>query len=257
MASELANVGKSSRYITPTWPAPEGVKAFVTTRRGGVSIGAYQSFNMGLNSGDNKESVLLNRKQLTTDWNWKEPVLWVKQIHGTRLVSAVNMMDDQVIEADGVWSNSPGAVCLVLTADCMPVFLCSKTCQCVAAVHVGWRGLAAGVLESAISTLPEKPDNLLAWMGPTITKKYFEVGPEVRNAFLNNNPDVQKAFKQGKEDRWYADLVYLARNQLQSLGVSNIYGGEYCTWQNETLFYSYRRDGKASGRMAAAIWIQD
>ncbi|PJE80376.1 Laccase domain protein YfiH [invertebrate metagenome] len=252
--SKVGQRNDMESYFIPQWPVPSHIRSFVTTRCGGFSQGNYQSFNLGLSSGDNPKDVRLNREKMQSDWDWKQPPLWVRQVHGTKVVYASE--DDHTIQADGVWTDKQQTVCLILTADCLPVLLCHKTGSCVAAVHAGWKGLAAGVLESALHLLPDTPDNMMAFLGPAIGPACFEVGPEVRDTFLAEVPESEKAFIAGKGDRWQADLYHLARLRLEKNGLTAIYGGDCCTFTEEERFYSYRRDGKLSGRIASAIWLE-
>ncbi len=243
----------SERYIEADWPSPANIKAFVTTRKGGESTDCYSSFNMGLYSGDDAEKVLLNRSLLMNDWSLKQSPQWLKQVHGIQVVSAG--LNPQEKEGDACWTSNSGRACVVQSADCLPVLFCDTAGTTVAAAHAGWKGLVDGVLEETIKSMGVKPDELLAWMGPAISQKHFEVGPEVREQFLKADLNAESAFKAGKGDRWYADLYSLARARLQAMGLTKIYGGEYCTVEQEKLFYSYRRDGKHSGRMASVVWI--
>ena len=155
--------------------------------------------------------------------------------------------------ADGSWTDQIGLPCVVMTADCLPVLLCDEAGTRIAAVHAGWRGLAAGVVESAVHALGE--GQWMAWLGPAIGPDAFEVGGEVRDAFLNRLTEAEGAFRQGNEGRWYADIYVLAELVLRRCGVDRIYGGGYCTMTEVDRFFSYRRDGR-TGRMATLIWLR-
>lgn len=243
------------RYLHAQWPAPGHVRALVTTRREGISQGPFASFNMGLYSGDDQEDVWMNRRQIARDFRLSGSPQWLKQVHGTEVIEAESSGEEQ--EADASVGRSPGVVCAVLAADCLPVLFCDRSGTTVAAAHAGWKGLAAGVLEATVNAMGVNPAELLAWMGPAISQPYFEVGPEVREAFVKVNPTSSRAFRAGKDDRWHGDLYELARIRLHQMGVAGVYGGEFCTVSQPDLFYSYRRDGKQSGRMAALIWMED
>jgi YfiH family protein len=143
----------------------------------------------------------------------------------------------------------------VLTADCLPLLLTDRQGQCVAAVHAGWRGLAAGVIEQAIDALPQPGDTMLAWFGPAIGPDAFCVGPEVRAAFMAHDPGAEAAFRPGPDGHWQADIYRLARQRLAACGVTAVYGGDRCSFTESRQFFSYRRDG-ATGRMASLIWLQ-
>ena len=243
------------RYLLPDWPAPATVKACVTRRKGGVSQGTFSSFNLGIRSGDVLEHVLTNRQRLKTDFGWRHEPQWLEQVHGIKVVTA--QTDGQERLGDAVWTNQPGLPVAVLTADCLPVLFCNHKGTTVAAAHAGWKGLQAGVLEKTLEAMGEPGTGVMAWLGPAISQAHFEVGPEVRSAFIDVDPAAQKAFVPGDGDRWYGDLYQLAKQRLEKAGVSSIHGGDFCTVSQSQDFFSYRRDGKASGRMATVIWIQN
>ncbi|ALS99152.1 peptidoglycan editing factor PgeF [Lacimicrobium alkaliphilum] len=232
--------------ITPQWPAPANVKAYSTTRSGGVSQGPYTSFNLGLHVGDDAESVLQNRSLLPH----AEQIVWLNQVHGARVIELdKNSGQDQ--QADASVTTHKQVACAVMTADCLPLLLCHKQAKAVAAVHCGWRGLAAGVIANTLDTLPDIPANYLAWLGPAIGPQAFEVGQEV----LEHFPSQQGAFNRGKQaGKYLANIYALASGQLQQLGVKDIYSGNYCTFSQADHFFSYRRDGQ-TGRMASVICI--
>lgn len=238
------------RFIEPDWPAPGNVHALATTRAGGVSLPPYDSFNLGDHVGDKPSAVARNRELLRA-FLPSEP-RWLKQVHGT-VVAAADKLDG-VAEADASVAFESGAVCAVLTADCLPVLFCDRQGTRVAAAHAGWRGLAAGVLEASVAAMQCDPADILAWLGPAIGPQAFEVGEEVRAAFVRDLPITASAFVPGQPGKWLADIYALARLRLARAGVSRVFGGEYCTYTDAGRFYSYRRD-KATGRMAALIWL--
>ncbi|MCX7673760.1 MAG: peptidoglycan editing factor PgeF [Thiobacillaceae bacterium] len=230
----------------------------MTTRAGGVSRPPYDSLNLALHVGDDPAAVAENRARLRR-WLPAEP-LWLNQVHGDRVIEAGQYTAG--VEADGCVARAPGQVCVVLTADCLPVLLCDRHGHVVAAAHAGWRGLAAGVLEAAVRAMGLGPARVLAWLGPAIGPAAFEVGEEVRAAFVEHDPLAATAFRPalpGTLDRaprkWLADLYALARLRLQAIGVTRIHGGSGCTHSEAGRFFSYRRDG-ATGRMAALIWLE-
>lgn len=236
--------------IVPDWPAPPGVQAVATTRRGGVSMGRYASLNLGDHVGDDPAAVAENRRRLKAALALPAEPHWLGQVHGTRVVRAHGA---DLAEADGAWTDRTGVVCTVGMADCLPVLFCDRAGTRVAAAHAGWRGLAAGVLETTVAALAVAPDQLLAWIGPAIGPVVFEVGPEVRAAFLAADAEAVTAFQPGRAGRWQADLVALARQRLRRTGVAHVWGGHWCTASEPEWFFSHRRDG-TSGRMAALIW---
>ena len=235
--------------IVPQWPAPPSVHALSTTRAGGCSDGPYAGLNLSERGGDRAAAVLANRALLRV--LLPGDPLWVRQVHGTR---AVELPGAAGAEADAVWTGTSATVCAILTADCLPVLFCDRAGTRVAAAHAGWRGLAAGVLESTVAALGRPASDLLAWLGPAIGQAAFEVGPEVRAAFLAHDPGAAAAFEPGKRDRWHADLHALARRRLAALGLRDVYGGGWCTWSDAGRFYSFRRDA-SGGRMATLIWL--
>lgn len=240
----------SPTVIRADWPAPEGIVAFTTTCAGGVSEGPYASFNLGERCGDQPAAVAHNRRLLQAELLLGQTPVWLKQVHGTHIVDLTENRDVEP-EADGSMSDLRDYSCVVLTADCLPVLLLSADGAVGAAVHCGWRGLKAGVLHNAVEALPAPARNTLAWLGPAIGQKAFEVGPEVRDAFLDRNPEHGQAFEPGQGDRWHADLYLLARQVLARAGVQHIFGGGWCTY-SDPRFYSYRRSG-VCGRMATVL----
>jgi polyphenol oxidase len=238
-------------WIVPDWPAPAAVRALVTTRTGGVSVGAYASMNLAMQVGDNPAAVAENRRRLRTHLP-AEP-LWLTQVHGNAVVRAEDAVEG--VAADAAFVRRAGRVCAVLTADCLPVLLCNEAGTVVAAAHAGWRGLAGGVIEAAVQKMNEPPANLLAWLGPAIGPQAFEVGPEVRSAFLALTPDAASAFIAKDNGKWLADLYRLAELRLHALGVERVFGGGFCTSSEIERFYSYRRE-KETGRMASLIWLE-
>ncbi len=243
-------------WILPDWPAPAGVHALMTTRAGGVSRPPYDSFNLATHVGDDPAAVAENRRLLRAHLP-AEP-LWLTQVHGTTVADAERQ--GAYVVADAAVARTPGRVCAVLTADCLPVLLCDARGSVVAAVHAGWRGLVAGVLEETVCAMGIGPARILAWLGPAIGPDAFVVGEEVRQAFIEQHPLAATAFRPalpGTLDelprKWLADLYALARLRLATVGVERVYGGVGCTYREADRFYSYRRDGR-TGRMAALIW---
>ncbi len=242
-------------WIVPDWPAPARVRALITTRAGGVSRGAYAGLNLGLRAGDAAGDVARNRASLRP-WLPAEP-LWLRQVHGTTVVEADGAEGSP--EADAALARRPGTVCAALTADCLPLLLCDQAGTVVAAVHAGWRGLCAGVIERTLRAMDRPAQTLLAYLGPAIGPAAYEVGAEVRAAFIAADPageaESEAAFAPGGAGKFHADLYALARRRLARGGVAKVYGGAYCTYTERERFYSYRRDG-ATGRMASLIWME-
>lgn len=238
--------------ILPDWSAPKRVRAYSTTRLGGVSVGAYASLNLGDHVGDDPERVAHNRALLSESLALPTTPIWLRQVHGCNILA---VDDDSATdsEADGAITRSAGAVCVVMTADCLPLLICDDRATRVAAVHAGWRGLADGVIERAVAAMGVAPERLLVWLGPAIGPDVFEVGSEVRERFVALDPAAAAAFRP-RGDRWLADLAGLAKLRLSRLGVQHVHGGNVCTASQPQRFFSYRRDG-ITGRMASLIWL--
>lgn len=238
--------------LYPHWPAPSNVRAFVTTREAGSSQGAYAHFNPADHVGDDPLTIAACRKRLQQEAGGR-PLNWLNQVHTDQVLScyAPNA------KADAAVATNSDYACVVLTADCLPVFFCAADGSKVAVAHAGWRGLAAGVLENTIKTLDVDPSQILAWLGPAIGTRGFEVGPEVRQAFMEGHPDASAAFIPSpyRLKHYMADLYRLATQRLQQAGVEQVFGGNFCTLTDEDRFYSYRRDGQHTGRMASVIWL--
>ena len=182
---------------------------------------------------------------------------WLRQVHGRSVVAAhARAAASAPPAADAAWTDRPDTVCAVLTADCLPVVLAAADARGVAVAHAGWRGLAAGVVESALAALAVAPARVHAWLGPAIGPHAFEVGPEVRAAFVDDDPAQAAAFRRGRGDRWHGDLYELARRRLRRAGVARISGGGWCTAGEPERFFSHRRDGPETGRMATLAWLQ-
>ena len=242
--------------IVPDWPAPQGVKALFTTRVGGVSKGEFASLNLGVHVGDLPGNVTENRRRLG-ELLPASPI-WLNQVHGAGVVAAeaIAASTSVAVEADGSVTTRTKIPCAVLVADCLPVLFCADDGSCVGAAHAGWRGLHRGVLEKTVVAMVISPARILAWLGPAIGPSAFEVGTDVQQAFTSANQQDASAFRPiaGRPEKYLTDIYALARRQLQQLGVSKIFGGNFCTVGEPARFFSYRRDGK-TGRMAAVIWI--
>ncbi len=215
-----------TKLIVPQWAVPEGVAACSSTRIGGVSLPPYDSLNLGAHCGDNLQHVEENRRRMFAAGGLPSYPVWLEQVHGT----AVLTTDGGPYEskrADASYCNTPGTVCAVMTADCLPV-LCNRAGTEVAAAHAGWRGLCDGVLEATVACFADKPENILARLGPAIGPEAFEVGPEVRDAFIVKDGKAEEAFRPVGE-KYFADIYRLARQRLANVGVTQIFGGDRCT----------------------------
>jgi len=243
--------------IVPDWPAPEGIRAFSSMRAGGFSSAPWESLNLGGHVGDDPEQVEKNRQKLADCAGIPlSGFCFMEQVHGTGIAE---LPENSPVQADGCVTSHAGVPCLVMAADCLPVLFCNREGTRVAAAHAGWRGLCQGVLEHTVAHFDD-PANVMAWLGPAIGPRQFEVGAEVRDAFIAKDPESHKAFVPVSttdgllEDHFLADLYQLARQRLKASGVTQIYGGHWCTFSEPERFFSYRRDG-VTGRMASLIFI--
>ena len=240
-------------WIVPDWPAPRAVRAFVTTRAGGVSEGEYASMNLGAGGGDEAGRVRRNREIVRA--HLPGDPAWLAQVHGTAVADLDRLDPEARPRADAAVTSTPGRVAVVLTADCLPLLLCDRGGRRVGVAHAGWRGLAAGVVEGAVRAMGVAPGELVAWMGPAIGPHAFEVGGEVREAFVAADPAAAHAFAPHAPGKFLADLYRLAAQRLARAGVREVHGGGFCTWTERTRFFSYRRE-KASGRMGTFVWME-
>jgi len=247
-------------WLVPAWPAPQGVRAVCTMRAGGVSSSPYASLNLGDHVGDDPQCVASNRAILAREIGAR-PV-YLKQIHGSSNVVALDRETADGTEADGCWTSSRGVACTIMVADCLPVLLAADDGSRVGAAHAGWRGLSGGIVESTVRAMTHDMDgnasSLIAWLGPAIGPRAFEVGDDVKAAFIAHDPAAAEHFKPLREGKWHADLIELTRMRLNAVGIARIFGNdgsrEWCTVANPSRFFSHRRD-RVSGRLAAAVWL--
>ncbi|WP_198264147.1 peptidoglycan editing factor PgeF [sulfur-oxidizing endosymbiont of Gigantopelta aegis] len=246
--------------ILVAWDVPNNIKTLVTTRQGGCSQTPFDSFNLAEHVGDDNADVQENRQKLNE--NLPSAPIWLNQVHSNVVVEAQST--DTLINADGSYTSQSKVVSVVMTADCLPVLITNRQGSAVAAVHAGWRGLASGIIEQGvkeiIATSQCQANDIRVWLGPAIGAAAFEVGDEVKQIFLQQvapteQSDVSACFIASQnQHKWLADIYQLARLRLASIGVENCSGGTYCTYEDDELFYSYRRDGQ-TGRMASMIWM--
>ena len=237
--------------IEPCWPAPSTVRAVFTTRRGGFSEPPYAGFNLGLHVGDDPARVARNRALLRSALDLPAEPGWISQTHGT---CGVLLEAEARRDADAAITRVPGHVAVVMVADCLPILLCNRDGSEVAAVHAGWRGLQAGIIASTLGRMRSSAAQLLAWIGPGISRDHFEVGDEVLAAFGESFGRARDFFEAHGEGHWMCDLAGLAERELERLGVGGIWRDPRCSYRDARQFYSYRRD-RVTGRMAALIWI--
>lgn len=250
-----------SAGVHPDWLVPEldvpGVRAVMTTRAGGMSLPPYDSLNLGIAVDDDPLAVAANRHRLAQALGGARPV-YLKQVHSARVIrlKAIDAGHPPP-EVDASLTTEPGVACLVQVADCLPVVLAAPEGRGVAAAHAGWRGLAGGVVDNSVAALCEaagcSASELSAWLGPCIGPRQFEVGPDVLEAF-GDAAAARFVPREGLPGKWLADLAGLARDRLAALGVTRVKGGQWCTVEDASRFFSFRRD-RVTGRMAACVWI--
>jgi YfiH family protein len=249
-------------YIQPDWPAPNNVRAFTSCRSGGFSQAPFDSFNLAQHVGDDQNLVDKNRQLLPNHQNFT----WLNQIHSNiclDLDMIANVVDTGP-QADACFSIRKNQVCAVMTADCLPILFCDQQGTCVAAVHAGWRGLADGVIENTVSKMPVNAKSLMAWMGPAISQRHFEVGKEIKETFINY-PQAFSRNSQTPDNKYFADLYSIAKQKMFALGITQLFGGQYCTYQQADLFFSHRRATHivsseanhlaTTGRIVSAIYL--
>ena len=241
------------------WDAPGNVGALMSTRQGGCSLGAFDSLNLGDHVGDDPAAVAANRERWGALMLPARP-LWLRQVHGAVVVEAADALrQGRAPEADGCWTSQPGAACVVQVADCLPVLFAASNGRAVGVAHAGWRGLAAGVVERTAEAVARaagcEPSSLACWLGPCIGPRQFEVGADVVRAFGADERFFTPRPRPDGQPRWLADLAGLARQRLQTLGLHRVAGGHWCTVENPSDFFSFRRDG-VTGRLAAAVWLR-
>lgn len=241
-------------FIVPNWPVPNNIRAISSIREGGVSAEPYASLNVGMHVGDSEQDVTTNRVRLARASKMPSAPVWLNQTHSNTVLELENATDE-VLDADASFTRTPGVVCAAMTADCLPVLLADEQGRQVAAVHAGWRGLADGIIENAVSQFSGK---VMAWLGPAIGPDAFEVGQDVYDEFVGRYLEAKSAFKQSanNDDKFFADMHQLATQALNRAGVTNISRDTRCTYSNPEQFFSYRRDGQ-TGRQVTCIWMEE
>lgn len=248
--------GPGLATINAEWPAPPHVLVRTTTRCGGVSGPPYESLNLATHVGDDLERVRANRARVREMLCLPSEPVWLEQHHGTRVIDPEQ---DDTRRADGSYTRVAGTVCAILTADCLPIVITDRAGTELTALHGGWRGLAAGIIDAGLARMRAPREELIAWLGPAIGAGRYEVGAEVLRAFAGTEPTLARAFAPTRPGHCRCDLYAIARGLLHARGVASVHGGLHCTHHDAARFFSYRRDagrGRDTGRMATLAWIE-
>ncbi len=242
----------AGNWLAANWDAPSLIRAGTTTRQGGFSRSPFDSFNLAYHVDDDPAAVQKNRRRLRQQLTLPADPLWLEQSHSNRVIQAGAT---RINTADAAWTGTPGMVCTILTADCVPLLLCDRSGSRIAAVHVGWRGLCAGIIDHTLEAMNRPTTSLLAWLGPHICGRHYEVGDDVRDACLKRYPGGGPAFRQNRHGRWQCSLETLISGHLEQQGIAVTSSGQ-CTYGQADRFYSYRRETR-TGRMASLIWMDN
>jgi len=240
--------------IIPNWQVSSKVKAVTTTRKGGVSLPPFDSFNLATHVDDNENDVLENRKRLNYSLNFIHSPLWLNQQHTTNIVNWNGEKYLSPAIADAAWTTKKQLPICVMTADCQPILITNQSETFVAVIHAGWQGLLDGIVTKSILQLPDRIENLKVWIGPSISQKNFEVEKDFVKKFTAKNKENAVFFNQKSTLKFQADLVGISIQEMRDLGVKDITQSNLCTYENSDKFYSYRRQQK-TGRMATLIWL--
>lgn len=236
--------------LLANWPAPSNVSALTTSKLGGFSLPPYESNNFGLHVGDNPEHVEQNRAQLVTRLHLPAQPMWLNQTHTNHCVL---VEEDPNRNADAALTRSAMHPLVIMTADCLPILLCNRAGDEIAAIHAGWKGLLNGIVENTVNSMRSTPDSIMAWIGPAICQTCYQTGPEIRQAYLERYPFTGSAFK-AFHSVLHTDLPKLAELILENTGIRAIYQSGACSYESNNPFYSYRRQPQ-TGRMASLIWF--
>ncbi len=231
--------------IKANWPAPSGVHAFTTTLAAG---------NMAAHVPIDVSDVASNRQNIIETQGIPTPITWLQQIHSSNAIALPSKHTEPC--ADACYTSHSQIACAVMTGDCLPLLLCQKEGKEIAAIHAGWKGLKNGIIDNTLTALSSAPEELLAWLGPAIGPEVFELGIDVMQDYIQVDANYASAFTLSKPGKCLANIYQLARLCLQKYGVHQIFGGDYCTVSDENSFFSYRRQGLNSGRMASIIWLE-
>jgi YfiH family protein len=238
-------------WLKANWSAPNHVKAGTSIRTGGYSRSPYNESNLSLNVGDDPKNVKKNRSALVHHLELNEEPVWLEQTHSEKMFSINHVPEN--LKADGSYTTKKNRVCVITTADCVPVLFSNNEGTKVAAIHVGWKGICRGIVENAVKIF-SCPRSTIVWIGPCISNKYYEIGEDVYSNFLDYSNSLESAFKKSNKKKWYCSLGDIVKILLKNSGINKIHECGLCTYQMNSLFFSYRRDGD-TGRTASMIWI--
>lgn len=247
--------------IQPRWSVAANIKAFTTTRTGGVSQPPWDSLNLARHVNDSPEDVSQNRRLLKQSCNLPVEPAWLEQVHSDTIIRLTEENSGQHFKADASYTTIKNTICCVMTADCLPVLFCNKQASWVAAAHAGWKGIANGILKKVVGaycqTTGGEPTDLLVWIGPAISGSAYQVGEDVRHALVQQDSILEQAFSNDKAQHYLLNSALAAQLQLvaQGLQQTQITNADCCTYRDKEHFFSYRRDGVNSGRMASLIWL--
>ena len=266
MSSKIIKAENGIEVVAPNWPLSQRIKAFTTTRKGGISQGDFAGLNLSLSSSDRREDVLANRERLKEAFKIPGIHFSLTQIHSNLCIPILPEWNSA--GADAAYTSELNQPAMILTADCLPILIANRQENIVVAIHAGWRSLLMDIIENSVQALGQKSEDLFVWLGPAISQKAFEIGPEVKSAFQYRNTLLENLSEKERSNptlfipspnmgKYLADIYGLAKLRLRNLGVpiKQIYGADFCTYSDATRFYSYRRDGITSGRMASYIWL--
>ncbi len=250
------------QIIMPGWTVADKIQSLSTTRKGGVSQSPYDQLNLATHVNDNPADVKENRRRLKAHCTLPDEPGWLEQTHSDKVVHLTPQNFKQPLTADASYTTDKNIICSVMTADCVPVLFCNKQATWVAAAHAGWKGIANGILKKVVRIYTKEIKGDLAdihvWIGPAISGKVYQVGQEVKNAFVKQDTILDKAFTMQDANHYFLNSSYAVQLQLMKQGLitKQISTEEFCTYQDRERFYSYRRDGIRTGRMASMVWLQ-
>jgi len=243
-------------WLAADWPAPAHIHAGTTLRSGGISKPPYDQLNLGTHVNDEQSCVLTNRERLAKELKLPAEPVWLNQVHGNNIIQIDSQMDSELTDkvADGSYSKEANKVCVVMTADCLPLLLCDDEGTQVAAIHIGWQSFNKDIITAAIEKFTCPNEKILAWLGPCISADYYEIDAPVYNAARKVFVGAEECFTETSVGHWLMDLKQLVSKQLTTLQVGHISTSPYCTYSEQTRFFSHRRNG-TTGRMASLIWM--